>query len=183
MRWEERILGLIDDLEQQAEGLALAERDALVAQQSRAEYAEVDLAARLHATVGRTVVVDVAGVGALQATLTRAGEGWLLLDREGQSWIVTVAAVRSLRGLAEGGVGAGARPVLARLGLGSALREVAEAGCETVLHWSHGTVSRGRLERVGRDFVELAAPAEPGDGSVRRVQVVPFSALAAVRSD
>ena len=36
MRWEERLLDLFDDLEQQADGLALAERDALVAEQSRA---------------------------------------------------------------------------------------------------------------------------------------------------
>ena len=54
-------LELFDDLEQQAEGLALAERDARVAERCRAEYAEVDLVARLHASVGTPVQVEVRG--------------------------------------------------------------------------------------------------------------------------
>ena len=60
MRWEERLLDLFDDLEQQADGIALAERDALVAEQSRAEYAAVTLADRLHASVGTRLLLDVA---------------------------------------------------------------------------------------------------------------------------
>src|SRR6478672_12373653 len=90
MRWEERLLDLFDDLEQQAAGLALGERDALVAEQSRAEYAGVDLAARLHASAGSPVQVDVAGLGTIDASLRRVGEGWCLLDGSGQAWVVAL---------------------------------------------------------------------------------------------
>jgi hypothetical protein len=180
MRWEERILDLFDDLELQAEGLALAERDALVAEQSRAEYAEVDLAARLHASTGSRLVVEVSGVGRLEARLARVGDGWCLLDAEGQEWLVAWPAVGSVRGLAEGGVAAAARPATARLGLGSALRGVAEGRAETLLHRVDASVVRCVLGRVGRDFVEVR---RSGEGAVRlegTVEVVPFGAVAAV---
>jgi hypothetical protein len=177
MRWEERLLDLFDDLEQQAEGIALTERDLLVAEQSRAEYASVDLAARLHASVGARVLLELTGVGVLDGTLVRAGDGWCLLDASGQDWIVVLRAVGAVRGLRTGGVAADARAVSARLGLGSALRGVAESRTEVVLHRLDGATSRGMLGRVGADFVELwTAPETRGP-----VEVVPFGAVAAVR--
>jgi hypothetical protein len=173
MRWEERLLDVFDDLEQQATGLALNERDALVAEQSRAEYAGIDLAARLHASAGLRVQVDVAALGTLDASLTRVGDGWCLLDVAGQAWVVALPAVLSVRGLAGGGVAAPARALTARLGLGSALRGLAEARSEVMLHRVDGQVVRGLLGRVGRDFAEV--------GTAQRVDAVPFSAIAALR--
>jgi hypothetical protein len=181
MRWEERLLDLFDDLEQQAEGLALAERDALVAEQSRAEYVGVDLAARLHASTGGSVRVDVTGLGTLDGRVLRTGDGWCLLEVAGREWIVVLAAVTALRGLRDGGVVAGARPLTARLGLGSALRGVAEGGSEVVLHRRDGTVLRGGLGRVGADFVELWPGADPGE-TAGAVVVLPFVAVAGLRS-
>jgi hypothetical protein len=175
MRWEERLLDLFDDLEQQADGLALAERDALVAEQSRAEYAGVDLAARLAASVGARVWLDVQGVGGLDGVLRRTGDGWLVLGAGAQAWVVRLAAVRRARGLSEGAVDAAARPLTARLGLASALRGLAETRLEAVLHGTDGQVTRAVLGRVGRDFVEV----RPADGPV---EVVPFAAVAALRS-
>ncbi len=177
MRWEERLLDLFDDLEQQAEGIALAERDQLVAEQSRAEYASVDLAARLHASLGARVLVDVAGVGALDATLVRAGDGWCLLDASGQEWIVVLRALSAVRGLRSGGVAADARAVTARLGLGSALRGVAETRTDVALHRADGATCRGVLGRVGADFVELWTSPDSGGP----LEVVPFGAIAAIR--
>jgi hypothetical protein len=186
MRWEERLLDVFDDLEQQAEGLALAERDAMVAEQSRAEYAAVDLAARVHASVGNRVVVDVAGVGPLDATLARAGAGWCLLAAGPAEWIVRLEAVRSVRGLADGAVAEPARPVAARLGVASAVRAVAGARSPVLLHRQDGGTTRGLLGRVGRDFVEVAGTHEVGGvevvAGVGGVEVVPFAAVAAVRS-
>jgi hypothetical protein len=173
MRWEERLLDLFDDLEQQAAGLALGERDAQVAELSRAEYAEVDLAARLHASTGAPLRLEVLGLGALDGSLASAGDGWCLLDVAGQDWLVPLAAVVSLRGLAAGGVADAARPVTTRLGLGSVLRGIAEDRDEVVLHRRDGQVVRGVLGRIGRDFVELGAPGGVG--------VVPFEAVAALR--
>jgi hypothetical protein len=178
MTWEERLLDLFDDLELQAEGLQLAERDALVLEQRRAEYAEVGLAVRLHGTVGAQVSVELDGVGLIHATLARVGAGWCLLRAEGRDWLVPLAAVRSWRGLADRGPSEAARPVTARLGLGSALRAVAEAHGEVLLHRADGSVTRGVLGRVGADFLELGGDdAEPGG----YVDVVPFAAVTALR--
>jgi hypothetical protein len=180
MLWEERLLDLFDDLEQQAEGLVLTGLDAEVAEQSRAEYAQVDLAARLHASVGRAVRVEVQGVGRVEARLVRVGEGWCLLADGAAEWLVRDAAIASVRGLSQHGRGVEARPVTARLGLASALRGVAEARSVVVAHHLDGSSERGVLGRVGADFVELRAgddPRSPGE-----TEVLPFGALAAVRT-
>ena len=180
MRWDDRLNGhvdgLLDDLEQQAEGLALGARDAEVAEQRRWEYAQVDLASRLFASVGARLLVSVAGVGTVDGTLRRAGDGWCLLDAGSQEWILRLAAVGSLRGLADRGVAAQARPVTARLALGSALRGVAGSRTDVVLHGLDGTLLGGVLGRVGADFVEVRV------GEAGAVEVVRFGALAAVRT-
>jgi hypothetical protein len=175
MRWEERLLDLFDDLEQQADGLALAERDALVAEQSRAEYAEVDLAARLAGSVGGRLWLDVQGVGGLDGVLGRTGDGWLVIEGAGGAWVVLLSAVRRARGLSDAAVDAAARPLAARLGVASALRGLAESRLPCVLHGTDGQVTQAVLVRVGRDFVEV----RPVDGPV---EVVPFAAVAALRS-
>jgi len=174
MRWEERLLAVFDDLEQQAEGLALVERDALVEEQSRAEYAAVDLAARVHGSLGAVVHVEVAGLGTLDGAIRRAGDGWLLLDAGGRAWLLPMPAVRRLRGLRDNSVDPAVRPLTARLGLGSALRGLAEARSETVLHTTDGQLMRILLGRVGADFVEVRRDVAGA------VELVPFSGIAAV---
>ncbi len=185
MRWEEMLLDLFDDLEQQAEGLALAERDVEVAELSRAEYAQVDFASRLHASTGHRVVLVVAGMGHVDATILRVGADWLLADDGAHEWILRIAALAHVRGLSEQAVGEQHRPVPARVGVGSALRSVAESRAAVVLHRLDGALVRGQLRRVGADFVELwvsehAEAWRPGPEG--HVEVVPFSGLAAVRA-
>jgi hypothetical protein len=175
MRWEERLLALFDDLEQQADGLALAERDALVAEQTRAEYAQVELGARLAGSVGGRVWLDVLGVGGLDGVLRRTGAGWLVLEAGSGAWVVLLPAVRRVRGLSDAAVDVAARPLTARLGVVSALRGLAETRLECALHGTDGQVTRAVLGRVGRDFAEV----RPVDGPV---EVVPFAAIAALRS-
>jgi hypothetical protein len=183
MRWEERLFDLFDDLEQQAEGLALIGRDAEVAELSRAEYAQVDLAARLHASVGRPVRLGVCGLGLVEARLAGVGEGWCLVANGQTEWLVRTAAIRSARGLSQRGRAAVARSVTARLGLTSTLRGVAETRAEVVVHHLDGTSQRGLLGRVGADFVELAVGNDPGGTpGPGDVEVVPFGMLAAVRT-
>jgi hypothetical protein len=178
MRWDERLEHLFDDLEQQAEGLVLADRDAEVAEQSRAEYAQVDLAGRLHASAGRLLTVAVTGVGTVEARLARAGEGWCLLDVGRQEWIVPLPAIGSVRGLADRAEPPEVRPVTSRLGLSSALRGVADSRASAVLHGRDGSLTRGVLDRVGADFVEVRV----GEGLAGYRLAVPFGALAAVCS-
>ena len=88
MHWEERLLALFDDLEQQAEGLALAARDAEVAELGRAEYAHVDLTSRVHGSVRGRLALAVDGVGRMDVELVRAGADWCLVRDALHEWLV-----------------------------------------------------------------------------------------------
>ena len=181
MRWEDGLLELFDDLEQQAEGLALAVRDADVAERSRAEYAQVDLASRLHASAGSPVQLGVVGVGQLDATLVRVGLDWCLVAVGQAEWVVRLAAITHARGLSPRAVSEPARPVVARLGLGSVLRRVAESRSAVFVHRLDGGVVHGQADRVGADFLEVSVGESPTGGN-GCVEVVAFAHLAAVRS-
>ncbi len=156
VRWEEWLSGVFDDLEQQAEGLLLGERDAEVAERSRAEYAAVDLASRLHASAGHAVTLDVAGVGRVAGTLGRLGADWCLVGDGRGEWAVRFAAVVAARGVAGRAVSEQARPVTARLALRSLLRQVAEDREPVVVHRLDGRSARVVMGRVGADFVEVS---------------------------
>jgi hypothetical protein len=176
--WETELLALFDDLEQQAAGLAMAQRDAEVAELARAEYAEVTLADRLHGSVGSRVELVVTGAGVLRGRLAGAGAGWCLVADElgsPQEWVVPTGAVTALRGLAPRSRPEAARPVTARLGLGSVLRRLAEQRDTVQLVRVDGERRNGRLGRIGADFLELVSP-DAG------VEVVPMTAVAALRS-
>ena len=114
MHWEERLLAVFDDLEQQAEGLALGARDAEVAELGRAEYAAVDVAARLHGALGSRLRLTVTGLGALDGRLARVGSDWLLLDTGTHEWLVRLDALAELRGLGERALDQPHRPPTAR---------------------------------------------------------------------
>ena len=183
MRWEEKLLDLFEDLEQQAAGLHLAERDAEIADRSRSEYAGVTLVSRLHGSVGAVVTLDVIGVGVVEGTLLRVGADWCLVrsSPSGHEWIVALAGVKRAGGLTERAVNELARSVVARLGLGSALRGVADTHAVIVLHHVDGTASRGHLARVGADFVELVSADDQRPNAPGRADVLSFDMLAAVR--
>jgi hypothetical protein len=171
--WDERLFDLLDDLEGQAEALYAAERDAEVADRSRAEYASVTLAGRLMASIGRPVVLDVAGPGRVRGRLRRVGSGWCLVEGD---WLVPIDAVASAEGLSERAVPEVAWPPVARLGLGSALRRLADDGTPCVVHTRAGARHDVVLLRVGRDFVE-GRSAEPS-----RPLVLALSSVGAVQS-
>lgn len=178
------LLDLFEDLEQQAEGLHLLERDAEVAERGRAEYAHVDLASRLHASVGLRVSLCVAGLGALEGDLVRVGADWCLLEvAEDREWVVPMAAVQRARGLSPRSVSEAVRPVVTRLGLGSVLRGIAGSRAPAVTHLRDGSLLRGRLGRVGADFVEVhvAEGSARGQGGTPAADLVPFAHVAAVR--
>lgn len=169
------MFSLLDDLEQQAEALYDAERAAELADRSRAEYAEVSLAARLMASVGREVAIEVTGVGRVTGRLDRVATGWCLVGGTGQDWVVPLPALRSVAGASERAVPEVAWSPVARLGLGSALRRLADAAEPTLVHLRDGARHELVPTRVGRDFLEGRAP----DG---RPVLVAFEALAAVQS-
>jgi hypothetical protein len=176
MPWDEELFALFDDLESQAQAAFAQEREAELADRERAEYAAVPLAERLMASVGREVVLDVVGVGRVAGELARVARGWLLVRSSGQDWIVPHDALAGVAGASDRATPDIAWPVTARLGLGSALRRLADAGERCVLRRRDGGQHDGVIARVGRDFVELLT------GEPRRTLLVPTAALAAVQS-
>lgn len=171
---------LFEDLEQQAAGLELAERDAELSDRARGEYATVTLADRLHASVGREVTLTLRCGERLGGTLVAAGAGWCSVSLpDGAAWLVRVPAIALARGLSPRSLPEPARPVAARLGFGSALHRAAEAAPEIVVRLASGPPLHARARRVGADFVEVAA-AEAG--SRESSIVLAFSAVEAIRT-
>jgi hypothetical protein len=127
--WAGRLVDLFEDLEQQAAGLALQARDAEVAELGRAQYAEVDLLGRLHATLGRSVRLELRGAGRVTGRLLRVGRGWVLVAPEvppGQEWLVNLEATLEARGLSARATVEAARGLATKVSIGSALRHLAE---------------------------------------------------------
>jgi hypothetical protein len=170
---EEEIFALLDDLESRAEAGFAADREAELADRSRAEYGGVTLAARLMASIGAEVTVTVLGVGLLRGVLERVANGWLLLAAGGRDWLVRQEAIAALTGASDRAVPEIAWPAVARLGVASALRRLADSGERCVLHLLDGTRQEGVLRRVGADFVEVY------DGG--RLTLVSLPGLAAVQ--
>ncbi len=184
MGWERSVLALLDDLEQQAAGLHLVERDLEVADRSRAEYAQVTLASRLHAAVGRDVRLTLLGGLTLTGTLARTGADWLLLrdpqpgggaDRE---WIVRQQALSVLQGASARAVTDDALGVLRRLTLRSVLRRLADEDADCLFHLVDGSRLDGRLLRLGADFAEVRLE---GMSAAVGYDVIRLDALAAVQ--
>ena len=160
MGWDERLFDVLDDLEGQAEALYAAERDAELADRSRAEYATVTLEARLMASAGRPVSLDVAGAGRVTGELRRVGSGWCLVSGGGRDWLVPTGSIETAAGLSDRAVPEVAWSPVARLGLGSALRRLADEGVPCVLLTRAGTRHDGVLLRVAQDFVETESEDE-----------------------
>ena len=166
---------MLDDLEMQAEGLHLAERAVEVGELSVAQYAEIELVGRLHASVGRQVHVGTVDGLEIHGRLTATGADWMLVSDGGNVWFTHLTAVAVLRGLAPGSLPAEARPLTARLSLRSALRRFAEDRRPCSIHLRGGRALQGNLIHVGRDFAVL----RQGQGG--ESVTVPLSAVAVVQ--
>ena len=175
MDWDERLFAFFDDLEQQAQALYDADRASELADRARSEYASVTLVSRLMASVDRDVVLDVRGVGPVSGRMQRVGPDWCLMHGAAQDWVVRLAAVKGVEGASDRSLPEVAWSPVSRLGLGSALRRLADTGSDCRLHSVDGTIWNTRVTRVGSDFVE----ARVGEG---RVVLLAWDALAAVQS-
>ena len=173
--WEEQLFSVLDDLEQQAEALYDAERDLDLADRSRSEYAQVTLASRLMASLDAELTLELRGVGRVSGILRRVGTGWCLLHGAGQDWIVRTEAITVVHDASPRSVPEVAWSPVTRLGLGSALRRLADARERCLVHLVDGAQARGRADRVGQDFVE-------GADTGGRTGLVPFAALSAAQN-
>ncbi len=184
MRWD----ALFADLEAQ---LAAGERldlDVEVDERARLDAAAVELADRLRGSVGLRIGVHLGSGSVYEGTLSHAGSQWLVLDEDRHQLLIPYAAAVRYAGLARLAVGAG-NAVRQRLGLASALRGLARDRANlTVMVWQGAageSALHGVIDRVGRDFLDLALTA-PGEerraGNVSGVATIPFGALAGLRS-
>lgn len=182
MRWE----ALFADLEAQAAAAEQAERAAEVEERTRGELGALAVVDRLRAAEGAGLRLRLAGGRALSGTVHRVGPDWLLLAEDaGREAVVPLTAVLGVRGLNRYSAVPGSAGVVAsRLGLRHALRGVARDRSPVRLELLDGTSLDATIDRVGADFVEVAAHA-PGEarrrGEVSEAELVPLPALVAVR--
>jgi hypothetical protein len=180
VRWED----LFADLEREWEGLAESERQAEIAERTRAEFAQVRLVDRLRGSEGRNVHLVTRLGEPVDAELTGVGADFVLLASARHEWVLPLAAVGSVAGLGNASLSEqAAGPVRARLGLGSVLRRIAADRSVVTLVGGDGSARSGTLQRVGADFVELAEHAydEAPRQASRRVVLVPFEAIVLLR--
>lgn len=173
--WDEQLFALFDDLEGQASARYDLERDAEIADRSRAEYSHVTLDSRLMASVGDRLVLTVAGVGRVEGELRRMGLGWCLVSGHAQDWILRTPRIEVVQGASDRSVPPVAWSPLHKLGVSSALRRLAESRVRCVVHLLDGAQHEAVVGRVGADFVEISTP---GDERV----LVAYDAISAVQS-
>ncbi|HEX6248412.1 MAG TPA: hypothetical protein VFZ64_11115 [Nocardioidaceae bacterium] len=175
---------LFEDLEQQAAAMELAERDAELADRAQGEYAGVTLESRFHASRGQGVLLSLTGAETVTGTLAEVGAGWCAVTSTSGTgaevrWVVRLAEVAHARGLSSRSVPEAARPAVARLGFGSALRRIGGESAELTVHPVAGPALTVRVLRVGADFAEVVPSDGPGVG---RPLLVAFGGIRAVRS-
>jgi hypothetical protein len=181
MRWD----ALFADLETAAAGEWLRERDAEIAERTRAELGRVRLVDRLRAVADRAsagehadIAVRTLAAGTLRGEITRVTDDWFLLVTPAHEWVVAIDAVLGLSGLPPVARAPESRSaVSAGLGWAAAWRVLARDRTSVHVVRRDGETVAGVPGRVGHDFVELGDV----DGVGRAVEVVPHAAIAAVR--
>jgi hypothetical protein len=180
MRWEQ----LFEDLESQLEQLSQAERDAEIADRTRAELARVSILDRLRASVGRTITCALSQGGVVRGRLDRVGADFVLLTQAHAETVIPLSAIVLLDGVGPGAVGTDvAGRVVSRLGLVAVLRSLARDRSTVRLRLDAGRVMVGTVQRVGSDFLQLAvheAEESPRPRSVRATPLVPLERLLSV---
>lgn len=171
------MFAVFDDLEQQATGLHLVERDAEVADLTVAEYSRVSLGARLHASLGDELRLRLVGGHLVSGRLARVGEDWLLLVDRSSEWIVRHDGILTLTGLSVRAHSEETWSVMDRLPLRAVLRRLSSASEPCLVHFVDDQRVEGRIGRVGLDFFELRV----GEGVDRSEQVVPVASVSALQ--
>src|SRR4051794_3533106 len=181
MRWQQLFADLTAQFDEAEAAAELAES----ASRTRAEVGAVPLSSRLAGSAGAVVRVRCRGAGQGARSLADVGADWVLVvDERGAESVIATRAVTSVTGLGRRTVVEedGGRPRV-QFDLRLVLRAVARDRSAVVLTTDDGVVLAGTLDRVGRDFVELAEHpvGEPRRAAaVRAVHTVALAAVAVV---
>lgn len=178
MRWE----GLFEDLEGQWLAEERRERDAEVADRTRAERARIPLVERYAASRGATLTISVCTGDVLAGRLVDLGSDWLLLhDSAGHDLLLTSRSIVAVAGLSERSEPA---TTARRFAIGYALRGLSRDRAAVIVADTSGARVTGTIDGVGRDWCDIAEhPAdEPRRPSqVRARRTIPVEALVWVR--
>jgi hypothetical protein len=181
MRWDD----LFDDLGAQFETLSAAEEDAVAAEAARHEFGAITMVERLAGAVGAELRIRLVNDRVASGRLTRVGPDWLLLaENPDGELLLALRAVVQVSGLTTR-TGAALSAVEKRFDLRKALRGLARDRASVAVSSIGGGDVSGTIDRVGADFLELAAHAawEPRrQSTVRSVVLLPLGTVAAVRS-
>jgi hypothetical protein len=182
MRWD----ALFADLEAQAAVLGQEVRAAEVAERARGEIGALRVVDRARAALGTALRARLLGGHAVAGRLRRVGADWLLLDEDaGHETVVALDHLIGVRGLGrQSAVPDSVGVVESRLGLRHVLRGLVRDRAAVRVLLSDGSALDATLDRVGADFVEVAAhpAAEPRRrADVRDVELIALRGLAAVR--
>jgi hypothetical protein len=165
---------LFADLEARFAAQEVAEREGTVADLTRAEHASIALTERLRAVVGRPLRVELLDREAVEGTLVRVADAWLLLQGHGARGPVQHLVPRHALA-AVVGLGRQAAPSTARtdrLGLGHVLRGLQRDRARVLVRTTGGELI-GRIGRVGADHLDV----EELDRARPVVRTVPFPAV------
>ncbi|WP_404384109.1 hypothetical protein LL946_01620 [Knoellia locipacati] len=179
MRWDQ----LFDDLEAQLDAEERRDRDSEVADRTRRERANVELAARFVAALGASLRLRLVTGAEVQGELVDVGEDWLLVRlASGREAVIPAAVVTGVVGLP---LRASSARTARRFGLGYALRGLSRDRAPVAVTDTSGHVVTGTIDVVGADFVDLAEH-ELGESrrteNVRSRQTVPFGAVVVVEA-
>ncbi len=181
MRWDD----LFDGLDRQFEELLDAAEDAELADRSRVAFGTVTAIERVVGSIGGVLRVRLPGDRQASGVLTRVGPDFLLLrEHHAADLLIAWSAVQGVEGLSRR-TGPGLGTVDTRFDLRKAVRSVARDRAPVTLLTAHGTELSGTIDRVGADFVELAAHAAweiRRSDAVRGVVLVPLAAVTLIRS-
>jgi hypothetical protein len=161
-------------------------REAEVDERARVEVAQLELADRLRGAVGREVVVGLLDGSKESGSLGRVGSDWLVLNTAARQWLFPFHAVSYFENLGRQAQKPPAGRALV-FPLAGALRGLARERLDVVVHLSGGApgrVLRGVIDRVGRDFLDIAVTGGEArrTNAVTAVATVAFDALLAVCS-
>lgn len=177
MRWE----SLFDDLARRFEAMGQQERENDIREMTRYENAQVTLHERLRASLQQRVRVWFDGQASVTGLLNHVGSAWITLNSPVASHMIVLEAISMVEGLP-----ARARTetsqVELRLGLPSALREIAAQYQPVLVRLTSGREFIGMMTRVGRDYVEFAPAMSEEKGQTKPGMAVPFSSLACITS-
>lgn len=183
MRWD----ALFNDMEGQFAEADRLTLDAEINERTRAEMVNLEFADRLRGALGCRLGVYLMCGESIRGALSHAGADALVLDQDQHQILIPYPAVARYVGLGRLSR-AEASPVRRAIGLAHSLRILARDRTEltVILANSAGSVRlEGVIDRVGRDYIDLAA-VTPGEArrrhQVSQVSTIPFAALAAVRS-